>query len=190
MLRRFVLLLGLAWLGLPMPLGAAETSDRFGIVGLFAPERQQDLREVLKEVPEVQLVGVDMDSAEVTLRYDLAKLFPNIDAKKPPTAEQKLQRLNNLLASASHGSFRLVPISAVPKDSLTKLEIDIGILDCKACRYAAYRAAMGVDGVTRATVSADPSRVVAWIDAKKTDRSAIENALKRVGVVVESRKPS
>ena len=150
----------------------------------------QDLRDVLKEVPEVQLAALDMDSAEVTLRYDIAKLFPNIDVKKAPTAEQKLQRLNNLLAAASHGSFRLVPISTVPKETLTKLEIDIGILDCKACRYAAYRAAMGVDGVTRATVSANPSRVVAWVDAKKTDRTVIENELKKVGVVVVPKKPS
>lgn len=189
-LCRFALMLALAWLGLPLLVGAAETSDRLGIVGLFSPERQQDLRDALKDMPEVQLVGVDVDNAEVTLRYDIAKLLPNVDAKKPPTEEQKLQRLNHLLVPVSHGSFRLVPISTVPKETLTKLEIDIGILDCKACRYAAYRAAMGVDGVRRATVSASPSRVTAWVDAKKTDRTAIENALKKVGVAVASKKPS
>jgi hypothetical protein len=182
-----LLLLGVASLALPLPLHAGESSDRFGIMGLFAPEREQDLRDVLKDVPEVHLVRLDLENAEVTLRYDLAKLFPNGDPKKAPTAEQTLQRLNNLLVPASHGSFRLTPASTVPKDALTRVEIDIGILDCKACRYGAYRAVMGVDGVARATVSASPSRVVAWLDAKKTDRSALEKALKRVGVEVTSK---
>jgi hypothetical protein len=182
-----LLALGLAWLALPLPLYAGESSERFGIVGLFGPEREQDLRDVLKEVPEVHLVRADPESAEVTLRYDLAKLFPNADPKKSPTAEQTLQRLNNLLVSASHGSFRLTPPSTMPKAGLTRVEIDVGILDCKACRYGAYRAVMGVDGVARATMSASPSRVVAWLDAKKTDRLALEKALKRVGVTVTSR---
>jgi hypothetical protein len=80
-----------------------------------------------------------------------------------------------------------VPRSTVPQDALTKVEIDIGVLDCKACRYGAYRAVMGVDGVARATVSTSPSRVTAWLDAKKTDRAALEKALKRVGATLPSR---
>lgn len=178
------LVLGLIWLGSPHALCAGETSEQFRIVGLFAPERQQDLRELLKDVPEVQLVAVDMDNAEITLRYDPAKLIPNFNPKKPPTAAQTLERLNNLVVHSSQGSFRLMPRPTVPKETLTKVEIDVGILDCKACRYGAYRAVMGVDGVTRATVSASPSRVTAWIDAKKTDRAALEKALTRVGVAV------
>jgi hypothetical protein len=177
-------MVGIAALGFPLPLGAAETSERFGIVGLFSPEREQDLRDLLKEVPDVQLAGIDMDSAEVTLRYDVARLFPDSNPKKPALAEQTLQRLNNLVVPPSHGSFRLVPRSTAPKDALTKVEIDIGVLDCKACRYGAYRAVMGIDGVARATVSTSPSRVSVWLDAKKTDRAALESALKRVGVAV------
>jgi hypothetical protein len=185
---RLSILLGLVWLaGLPHALRADETSAQFRIVGLFAPERQEDLREVLKEVLDVQLVSVDMDNAEVTLRYDLAKLDPGFNPKKPPTAAQTLERLNNRIAHASHGSFRLTARQTVPKDALTKIEIDIGVLDCKACRFGAYRAVMGVEGVSRATVSASPSRVTAWIDAKKTDRAALEKALTRVGVALASK---
>jgi copper chaperone CopZ len=184
---RLALMLGLLWLGSPHALRAAETSEQFRIVGLFAPERQQDLREVLKETPEVQLVAVDLDNAEVTLRYDPAKLIPNFNPKKPPTAEQTLQRLNNVVVNSSQGSFRLMPRLAAPKEALTKVEIDVGILDCKACRFGAYRAVMGVDGVSRATVNASPSRVTAWIDARKTDRAALEKALTRVGVAVPAK---
>jgi hypothetical protein len=181
-------MLGLVWLaGVPHALRADEISEQYRIVGLFAAERQEDLRAVLKEVLDVQLVSVDMDNAEVTLRYDLAKLDPGFNPKKPPTAAQTLERLNNRIAHASHGSFRLSARQTVPKESLTKLEIDIGVLDCKACRYGAYRAVIGVDGVNRATVSATPSRITAWIDAKKTDRAALEKALTRVGVALTAK---
>ena len=183
----YIPLVLVAWLGLPLSLHAAETEGRFGIRGLFAPERQQDLRDVLKEVPEVQLVALDMDLAEVTLRYDLTKLIPNSNPKKPPSAEQILERLNNLVTRASLGSFRLVPRSTAPQDALTRVEIDIGVLDCKACRYGAYRAVMGVEGVERATVSSSPSRVTAWLDAKKADRTALEKALKRAGATLPAK---
>ena len=167
---------------LPAPMRAEEPGTRYGIIGLFSPERKQDFRELLADLPEIQLVRLDYDTAEVTLRYDLAKLFPNYNPKKPPTPEQVLQRLNGLLVPASQGSFRLVARSTVPAEKLTKLEIDIGILDCKACRFGAYRVAMRLDGVERATVTCSPSRVTVWIDATKTNRAAVENALKKAGV--------
>lgn len=182
MCHRLTWVLGLAACAFVSPVRAEEPAVRYGIVGLFSTERKQDLRDVLAEVPEIELVDVDFDAAEVRLRYELAKLIPNTNPKKPPTEAEVLQRLNNLLLPASRGSFRLQPRSSVPDDKLTKLEIDIGILDCKACRFGAYRAAMRVEGVERATVSASPSRITVWIDAKKTDRAALETSLKNAGV--------
>ncbi len=184
---RSILTLTLACCILPGPLRAEETSTRFGIIGLFSPDREQDLRDVLADVPEIQLVKIDYDAAEVELRYDKAKLFPNANPKKPPTETEILQRFNNLLLPASNGCFRFTPRCTVPADKLTRLEIDIGILDCKACRFGAYRAVTRLDGVERATVSASPSRITAWIDGTKTDRAALEDALKKAGVALPAK---
>ena len=70
----------------------------------------------------------------------------------------------------------------MPADKLTKVEIPIGVLDCKGCRYAAYQAVAKLEGVERATVSATPSAVIAWIDATKIKRDALEDALKKARV--------
>lgn len=182
---RIAILLGLAWCSLLSPLRAEEQTVKYGVTGLFSPDRQDDFREAMKSVTEFQLVKLDYDNAEVTLRYDLGKLLPNANPKKPPKEEEITQRLNNLLGNASQHTFRLKPPSTTPKDKLTKLEINIGILDCKACRYGAYLTVMRIDGVERATVAAKPSQITAWIDAKKTDRPALEAALKRAGVEVD-----
>jgi hypothetical protein len=179
--RCIALALLLAW-SLPASLRAEEAPIRYGIVGLFGTEREQDLRDVLADVPEIQLVSMHPDAAEVAVRLDMAKLFPNANPKKPPTEAEVIQRLNNLLLPASHGSFRLTPRSTIAADKLTKVDIDIGILDCKACRYGAYRVVMRIEGVERVTVNPMPSRITAWIDAAKTDRAALEDALKKAGV--------
>ena len=82
-------------------LQAEEPPTRFRLIGLFAPDRQQDLRDVLADVPELELVRLDYDTAEVTLRYDAKKLFPGSNPQKPPKLEDVVQRLNNFLIPAA-----------------------------------------------------------------------------------------
>ena len=166
----------------PSPLHAEEQTGTYRLVGLSAPEREPDLREVLKAVPDVQFVSLDAAKAEVTLRFDAEKLFLPAKSKTPPAPEKILERLNNLVSGASKNTFTLTERSTVPADKLTKVEISIGVLDCKGCRYAAYQAIAKLAGVERATVSATPSAVLAWIDATKTNREALEDALKKAHV--------
>ena len=161
---------------------AEEQAGTYRLVGLSAPEREPDLREVLKAVPDVQFVSLDVAKAEVTLRFDAEKLFLPAKSKTPPAPEKILERLNNLIGQASKNTFTLTARSTVPEDKLTKVEILIGVLDCKGCRYAAYQTIAKLDGVERATVSATPSAVIAWIDATKTKREALEDALKKANV--------
>lgn len=181
-----------AWVTLllcmPPPLRAEEKTVSYGLVGLFGAERNDDFREAFKNAaPEIQLVKLDDDNSQVAIRYDVAKLIPNFNPKKPPKEEDVLQRLNNILGTASNHTFRLRPLSTVPTDKLTKVEINIGVLDCKACRYGAYLAVMKIDGVERAAVSSKPSAVTAWIDSAKTDRAALEASLKQVGAEIEKK---
>lgn len=161
---------------------AEEQTGTYRLIGLSAPEREADLREVMKAVPDVALVSLDAAKAEVTLRYELEKLFPTAKPKQPPAPEKITERISSLIGQASKNTFTVTAPSTVPADKLTKVEIPIGVLDCKACRYAAYQAVAKVDGVERATVSATPSAVIAWIDATKTKREALEEALKKARV--------
>lgn len=165
-----------------LPAVAAEQTATYRLVGLSAPEREADLREVMKSVADVTLVSLDAAKAEVTLRFELEKLFPTAKPKQPPASDKITERLSSLLGNASKNTFHLAAPSAVPADKLTKVEIPIGVLDCKGCRYAAYSAIAKLDGVERATVSATPSAVLAWIDATKTKRETLEDALKKARV--------
>ena len=179
--RTFASLLCALSLVLPL-LHAEEQTGTYRLFGLSAAEREADLREVLAKVPEVTLVSLDAAKAEVTLRFEAEKLFPPTKAKQPPAADKITARLDTLIGTASTRTFGITERSTVPADKLTKVEILIGVLDCKGCRYAAYQAVAKLDGVERATVSATPSAVIAWIDATKTKREALEEALKKVRV--------
>lgn len=179
--RTFASILCALSLVLPL-LHAEEQTGTYRLFGLSAAEREADLREVLAKVPEVTLVSLDAAKAEVTLRFEAEKLFPPTKAKQPPAADKITARLDTLIGTASTRTFGITERSTVPADKLTKVEILIGVLDCKGCRYAAYQAVAKLDGVERATVSATPSAIIAWIDATKTKREALEEALKKVRV--------
>ncbi len=163
-------------------LHAEEQTRTYRLIGLSAADREPDLREVMKAVPDVALVNLDAAKAEVTLRFDPDKLFPPTKAKQPPAPDKITARLDTLIGTASTRTFTLTELSTVPVDKLTKVEIPIGVLDCKGCRYAAYSAVAKLDGVARATVSTTPSAVIAWIDSTKTKREALEDALKKARV--------
>ena len=179
--RTFASLLCALSLVLPL-LHAEEQTGTYRLFGLSAAEREADLREVLAKVPEVTLVSLDAGKAEVTLRFEAEKLFPPTKAKQPPAADKITARLDTLIGTASTRTFGITERSTLPADKLTKVEIPIGVLDCKGCRYAAYQAVAKLDGVERATVSTMPSAVIAWIDAAKTKREALEEALKKARV--------
>ncbi len=163
-------------------LHAEEQTGTYRLIGLSAAEREADLREVMQAVPDVTLVSLDAAKSEVTLRYELEKLFPTAKPKQPPAPEKITERLSSLIGQASKNTFTVTAPSMVPADKLTKVEIPIGVLDCKGCRYAAYQAVAKLDGVERALVSATPSAVIAWIDATRTKREALEDALKKARV--------
>ncbi|MCX6852802.1 MAG: hypothetical protein NTY98_28265 [Verrucomicrobia bacterium] len=159
-----------------LQLQADESKHR--IIGLSEPSREQDLREQVKTMPEIELAACNFDTAEVTFRYDPAKLMPGYNPKKPPAPDAITRRLEDLLRAASNGTFTLVPLSTLPADKLQKIEIQCGLLDCKGCRYGAYIAIAKLDGVERATVN-ETALLTAWIDPAKTNREALEAALKK-----------
>lgn len=136
--RTFASLFCALSLALPL-LHAEEQTGTYRLFGLSAAEREADLREVLAKVPEVTLVSLDAAKAEVTLRFEAEKLFPPTKAKQPPAADKITARLDTLIGTASTRTFGITERSTVPADKLTKVEILIGVLDCKGCRYAAYR---------------------------------------------------
>lgn len=154
---------------------------RHRIIGLSEPSREHDLREQLKTLPGVELVSLDLTTTEATFRYDMTKLIPGFNPKKPPDPEAITRRLDELLRTASQGTFSLKPPATLPADKLERIALQIGVLDCKACRYAAYIAIAKLDGVEHATVS-EAALLTAWIDPAKTNRAALEAALKKARI--------
>lgn len=164
---------GLAFTG---PAAAEQVKHR--ITGLFMKEREQDLREVVEKIPSIKLVSIDFDHAEAIFEYDAAKAFPGA---KPA---QVIERLDNLLKSASRSTFGVKPPLALPREKLIQVEIPIAGLDCKACCLAAYEAVARLDGVEQATASFRAKRVTALVDPAKIDRGKLVEALKKRGVEV------
>jgi hypothetical protein len=151
------------------------------ITGLFAPDREADLREACAKLPDIKLLRVDFASAEATFDYNPAKAFPNT---KPA---QIVERFDALLKSVSNHTFGVKPLRTTPRDRLRQIEIPVAGLDCKACCLAAYEAIYRLDGVELATASFRDGRVTALIDPAKTDRAKLGAALKKRGVDVRSR---
>ncbi len=167
-------------------LHAEDQTATYRIIGLFAPEMEVDLRKAMGALPEVQLVSLDFDKAEVTLHYDVEQIIPlpTVGKKRPDrSAEKVTQKLEDLLRKASKGTFVLTAPSTLPVDQLTKLDFKLGILDCKGCRYTAYIAVAKLLGVERAMVNAGNGTLTAWIDPAKTDRDALEAALKKTNAL-------
>ena len=162
----------------PVSVSAAPLTIKVRVTGLFSPDREADLRAILKQWPDCTLTSLDFDRAEAVFRFDPAQLFPQT---KP---EQIIARLDEKLRAASNSTFGVKPPSTTPRDKLKRIEIPVAGLDCKACCLAAYEIVANIDGVEQATASFKEGRITALIDPQRTDRAKIEAVLKQRGVTL------
>jgi hypothetical protein len=162
---------------------AATTTARYRVTGLFQPDRVDDLREELKQWPEVTLVSVDYKTAEAEFSFDAAKVFPG--AKPAQLTEQFDNRLRNI----TRGTFGIRALSTIPRDRWKVIEIPILGLDCKGCSYAAYDAVFRLKGVEQATASFKDGVLTAWINVDETDQAQLETALKARRVTLKEPNP-
>jgi hypothetical protein len=152
----------------------------YKVIGLFSPDREKDLRAAFKdELPDITLVSVSFDDGEVTVEFVPGKVFPG--AKKP---EQVVEQLDQKVRQATHHTFGVKPRRTVPRDKLERVVVPVAGLDCKACCLAAYEIVARIDGVEQATASFKDGKMTALIDPTKTDRAALEAALRKRGVSV------
>ena len=163
-------------------LRAADETAGYPVGGLTHVVRAEDRRVTVAEVPELSLVSLDFGKAEATLRYDPAKIVPNTKPDQTVPPEKVLEQIDRLIRQVSTGTFNITA-RAAGGASLTKLDIPIGVLDCKGCRYGAYLAVAKIEGVDRASVS-DGSVLTAWIDSQKTNPEVLVEALKKARVEI------
>ena len=150
------------------------------ITGLFAPDREKDLRDVFEQkLPQFKLVSIDFKNAEASFDYDPTKIFPGA---KP---EQIIERFDNKLRNATRHTFGAKPLRTIEKDKLKLVEIPIVGLDCKACSFAVYEMVYRLKGVEQATASFKEGKLTALIDPEKIDRTEIEMTLKQRGVQIK-----
>src|SRR5687768_5518909 len=89
---------------------AAPQPVRHRVTGLFSPDRQDDLRQVVETLPGVTLVSIDFDRAEATFLYDADRLLNR------PKSEQIVERFDNLIRTNSSSTFGIQPLSTTPRD--------------------------------------------------------------------------
>jgi copper chaperone CopZ len=147
-----------------------------GVIGLFSPEREADLRAVFAQVPKVKLTAIDYRYAEITVEFIPSQAFPGSNEKDWPAL------LDNLVRAASTNTFSLRRLSGVSHDELEPIEMRILGLDCKACSLAAHETVVKVEGVAAATVNFREARLVALVDPKRVTRARLVEALKRLEV--------
>lgn len=146
------------------------------VLGLFSKDREKDLREAFEELPQIKLVELNFEDAEITIEFVAKVAFP--DSK----ANERVERLDQKLRNASHNTFSAKLRSTVDKVKLKEIVIPVRGLDCKACCLAAYESVAQLDGVEQATASFKEGRITARIDPGKTSRAKLEEALKKKGV--------
>jgi copper chaperone CopZ len=161
-----------------LALSAPETFTH-RVTGLFSREREADLREAVKRVPDLALEAVDFDRGEATFNYDPAIFFKGVKEK------DQVERFNNLLRQASSHTFGIRAKGDVSWDKLALVEIPVAGLDCRACELSAYEIIYKIDGVEQATASFKEGRVTARVDPAKTSREALIEALKKRQVAVK-----
>jgi len=152
---------------------------KHNVTGLFSPDRAEDLAQVIKKIPHVELVSVDFKTAEATFRYDEKQAFGQ---GKP---EQIIERFDNLVRSNSYSTFGIRALRTVPADKLQTVEIPVVGLDCKACSLALYEIVFRVEGVEYAIASFKEGKVTVRIDPEKTNKAALETLLKQRGVTLK-----
>lgn len=159
-----------------------EVTETYRVTGLFQPDRVDDLKLAMKEIPEAVLVSVDYDNAEATFRFEPKQAFGTTNL------EQARERLNVKVRGVTSGLFGIKARCTIPRDKLELVEIKIYGLDCKGCSCAVYEAAARIDGVERATASFKDGLLKAWIDSAKTNRAALEDSLKQRRIPLEPAK--
>ena len=162
---------------------AEEQTTTVRVIGISDPSRVEDFRKTVKSVSELQLVSVDGDKATAVLRYEVSAIITKPKPKPDDLAPAKiLEEIDNLIGKACVRTFSITEPTGVAEDKLTKVEFKVGVLDCKGCRYGAYIAIAKLDGVERATVDSITRTLTAWIDPAKTNKEALEAALKKAHV--------
>ena len=159
---------------------AGEENVTHRITGLFSPQREAALRAAIEKVPGVKLVSVDFEHAEAVFAYDAAVAF------KDTKLEKIVERFDEVLGNATRHTMGIAPLDPTPKGKLARIEIAAAGCDCQACGLAAYESIFKIAGVAAATVAFKAGRIVALVDAEKTNRAALEAALKKRGVEMKT----
>jgi len=159
---------------------AAENERTFRVTGLFDPQQTVALRSVFADLPELELVGVDYERGEATIRFD-DRFKAEGDSEKQRTA------ISERLRGATRGVFDVLPPVATPREQLQKIVIPVAGLDCRGCSYAASLAVDNHDGVARTTADFGAGRVTVWIDPDKITLADLHAALVKKRITLNYR---
>ncbi len=175
----------LLFLGLALMATAGEETVTHRITGLFSKDREAGLRAAVARIPGLTLVSLDFDHAEAVFRYD-----PAIAFKGTPAEPAKIiERLHSELGGVSRNTFGAAPRLTTPREKIQRIEIPAAGCDCPACNLVACESISKIEGVAQATSNFREGKITALIDPEKTNRAALEDALKKRGVTLTPAGP-
>lgn len=147
-------------------------------IGLFSPERENDLKEAFSKIPNIKLIQVDYQSNRFTVEHDPARTWPG------EMSYRYTEIIHGTLQNVSRGSFGARALPEKPLDQLQIVEIPVVGLDCKGCALGACRLIHQLPGVETVTVDFVGGKIRARVDPNRANRAALEKALKQGGVEI------
>jgi|GEM_PF-1279872 len=150
----------------------------FRILGLFMKVRVEAFEKAAAAIDDLQVVRVDYDAGEATLRLSGPLRLQKGDR------DRQLRALNERVRIGTRGAFELAAPQAKLLSKRTKVEIAIKGHDCLGCSFGAYRAIYQLKGVYRVTADFGEGQVIAWIDPQVTDRDTLQAELEKKKVVL------
>ncbi len=155
---------------------------RYRLMGLGSAEQLDDLREYLTQASEFQLLELDEKLHEITLSYDMRRLFPQSPANHQPKPETLQQQIDNRLRQVSFGMFTIKPLLGESRAKLKREELAVSIPDCKACRLNVCQTAAKIDGVEQSEFDRQQTRLIVWLDPDKCDLEKLREGLKKAKI--------
>jgi copper chaperone CopZ len=155
------------------PQAASEQTVVHRVMGLFDADREKDLRAAVEKVPGIRVVSVDVEYGEATFAYDPAVAF------KGTKPDKIVERFNEWLRNASGHMLGIKARTGTPREKLSRVEVMVAPLDCRACALAVHEIVTKVDGVEQALVDMKAGRISVVVDPGKVDAEKIRAELKR-----------
>ena len=151
---------------------------KFRVLGFFDEEQVDFFKSTIAELEGIELVDVNYEKAEATLRLSDERFIQKGDLAK------QVAGVNTVLRPAARSVFIVMEPDLIPLTERSKITLPIAGLDCRGCSYGAYLCVNELEGVSRATADFGEGHVIVHYDPDKITPLDMEAALAKKSVTM------